>query len=298
MSEFSPEVRNASWWSGDSRRAWSGRALDPILEKQGKKEIADLSNVEEVQMGKEMQPYIARMWQARFGKELKDADYMLAHPKHDWFKSHFDYITADGKELVEIKNYNAAAINKFSAEGEHPRVPAADMAQLIHEAAVHNVSTIHLTVLFGGQKFRNFTFEITDHLKDELIKDMSMWWGHVKANTTPEPSTVEQCKILFPVDDGGTIFATAMIENLIAAAKKHTETIKQLEANLDEIGSAIRAYMGSKAELVTVDGRTLATWKTSKGSNRFNVDNFKTAMPDLYESFITTTSGSRRFLLK
>ncbi len=36
--DFSPEVRNAAWWSGDSRLAANGRAADAILVKQGKKQ--------------------------------------------------------------------------------------------------------------------------------------------------------------------------------------------------------------------------------------------------------------------
>ena len=34
--DFAPEVRNAAWWSGDSRLAANGRAADAILVKQGK----------------------------------------------------------------------------------------------------------------------------------------------------------------------------------------------------------------------------------------------------------------------
>jgi predicted phage-related endonuclease len=249
-------------------------------------------------MGHVMQPHIAKIWQSRFGKELKDADYALSHPKQNWMRSHFDYITADGRELVEVKNYNLAAQSKFSDEGDTPRVPAADMAQLIHEAACHGVSTIHLCVLFGGQRFRNFKFEITEREKDELIEEMATYWGYAKAGTTPPPSTVEQCKILFPVDDGSAAFATAQLEELCEAAKLHQAKIKELEGNLDKIESAIRGYMGSKAELVTMDGRMLATWKTSKGSKKFDSTAFKSKFPHIYEQFIFDTVGSRRFLIK
>ncbi len=57
--DFLPGVRNAAWWSGDSRLAANGRATDAILVKQGKKQPPDLSEVEEVQMGKVMEPTIA-----------------------------------------------------------------------------------------------------------------------------------------------------------------------------------------------------------------------------------------------
>jgi len=77
--DFSPEVRNAAWWSGDSRLAANGRAADAILVKQGKKQPPDLSEVEEVQMGKVMEPTIARLFQDKHRIELKDADYVQHH---------------------------------------------------------------------------------------------------------------------------------------------------------------------------------------------------------------------------
>ena len=51
MSDFSPAIRNASMWSGDSRKIANGKANEVILTKQGKMEIEDLSDKEFVQMG-------------------------------------------------------------------------------------------------------------------------------------------------------------------------------------------------------------------------------------------------------
>jgi hypothetical protein len=56
--------------------------------------------------------------------------------------------------------------------------------------------------------------------------------------------------------------------------------------------------MGDNAEIQTLDGRTLATWKSAKPSKRFSADLFKSAYPDIYESFVVEQPGSRRFLLK
>ena len=50
-------------------------------------------------MGHVMQPIIGRLAQDKLQIELKEADYAITHPKHDWFRSHFDFISADGKPL-------------------------------------------------------------------------------------------------------------------------------------------------------------------------------------------------------
>ncbi|MGI9136148.1 MAG: YqaJ viral recombinase family protein [Candidatus Nanopelagicales bacterium] len=296
QSDFAPEVRKGAWWSGDSRKAANGKASDVILEKQGKKDIPDLSGIEEVQMGKVMEPTIARLFQEKHRIELKDADYALTHKDEPWLRSHFDYISADGRILVECKNYNAGVMPKFDEDTN--LVPAADLAQLIHEAAVHNVDEIYLAVLFGGQKFRTYHFNITEQMKEELIKEMAKYWSFVATNTTPEPDSLESCKLIYPEDNGQTLIATESIEKAIAMLREYKAKISHLEAESEQIEVAVRSYMGEKAALVDLGGKTLATWKTAKPSMKFDSKLFQQAMPDIYEKFVVQTSGSRRFLIK
>lgn len=295
-SDFEPAVRNSAWWASDSRQAVNGKAIEVIMQKQGKLEAPDLSGIEAVQMGHVMQPIIGQLAQEKLGIELKDADYMLTHPTHNWLRSHFDFISADGRTLVEAKNYNAGARNKFDVDDL--RIPPADYVQIVHEAAVHNVDRVVLAVLFGGQEFQTFDFTITEAMKEDVIKQMAVFWGHVNAHTLPEPETVEQAKLLYPIDNGLRMLANQQIEQGVMALKEIKDVIKQYEDKADQIEAKLRAIMGDNSELVTVDGRTLVTWKNSKASKRFSADLFKSAMPDIYEQFVVEQAGSRRFLVK
>ena len=296
QSDFEPEVRAGGWWSGDSRKAANGRAADAILEKLGLKEIPDLSGVEAVQMGKVMEPTIARLFQDKHKIELKDADYALSHPVEGWMRSHFDYISADGRTLVECKNYNAGVMSKFSEETN--MVPAPDMAQLIHEAACHNVESIYLAVLFGGQAFRTYHFTITEQMKEDLIKQMARYWGYVATKTMPEPDSLESVKIIYPADNSESVTATAAIERACSVLSEYKAKIKQLEDEAESIELAVKSFMASHASLVTLEGRTLATWKSAKSSHKFDQKLFQQAMPDIYNKFVVETAGSRRFLIK
>jgi predicted phage-related endonuclease len=296
QEDFAPEVRAGAWWSGDSRKAANGRASDVILEKLGKKEIPDLSGIEAVQMGKVMEPTIARLFQEKHRIELKDADYAMSHKDEPWLRSHFDYISADGRTLVECKNYNAGVMSKFDEDAN--LVPAADLAQLIHEAAVHNVESIYLAVLFGGQAFRTYHFTITEGIKEDLIKQMAKYWGYVATQTMPEPDSLESCKIIYPNDNAESITATQTVERAIAVLNEYKQKIKHLENESESIELAIRSFMGMNANLITLDGKTLATWKSAKSSMKFDAKLFQLAMPDVYNKFVVETPGSRRFLLK
>jgi len=295
-SEFTPKVRNSAIWSGDSRKVANGKMVDVVLEKQGKKPLADLSDVEAVQMGHVMQPLIGRLAQDRLKMELKDADYSITHPKHDWFRSHFDFISANGLALVEAKNYNAAVRNKFDPDTN--RIPDADYAQIIHEAACHGVQKIYLAVLFGGQEFHTFEFDITDQEKDDLIKKMAEVWGYCQSNTLPPAQTIDQTKIIYPESSNGVITATRQVELAVAQLKDVKNQIKHLEATEEAIEVQVRNLMAENQEIRAVDGTSLVTWKSSKGSKKFSSSLFQQAMPDIYEQFVIDMPGARRFLVK
>lgn len=294
--DFEPTVRNSAWWSGDSRRAVSGRAVDAILEKQGKKPLQDLSDVEAVQMGHIMQPVIGRLFQDKHKIELKDADYVITHPKHDWMRSHFDFISADGSVLVEAKNYNAGVRNKFDADTN--RIPDADLAQLIHESACHNINRIFLAVLFGGSEFVTFEFEITEDMKDDLIQKMAKFWAYCKTDTLPPAETIEQTKLMYPTSSHESLVANRQLEQIAETLRNYKAQSKMLEGEIEKMEVVIRNAMADKSELVTIGGETLVTWRSSKPTMRFSQDLFRQAMPDIYEKFVIEQPGSRRFLVK
>ena len=295
-NDFESGVRNSAWWSGDSRMAANGRAVDVILTKQGKRDAPDLSDVEAVQMGHVMQPVIGRLFQDKHKIELKEADYAITHPKHDWMRSHFDFISADGTVLVEAKNYSAGVRNKFDADAN--RIPDADLAQLIHESACHSVNRIFLAVLFGGNEFVTIEFDITEGMKDDLVQRMAKLWAYCKTDTLPPAETIEQTKLVYPSSTDETIVATQNIEVAVAQLKQYKANIKALEDQSEALEVAIRNTMGDKSEIVSISGDTLVTWRSSKTSKRFSSDLFKQAMPDIYEQFVIEQPGSRRFLVK
>ena len=299
MSDFTPQTRNSAIWSGDSRRVAQGKANEVILTKQGKLEIPDLSTIEAVQMGHVMEPVIGRLAQAKLGVELNKIEESLTHKKESWFKSHFDFAgTKDGQTiLVECKNYNAGTRSKFDDVAN--TIPDADFAQLVHETAVFGNTRIYLAVLFGGQEFVMFPFDISDQQKDELIQQMAKVWGHVQAGTTLPPEDLEQVKLLYPKDAPESVrTASRSVEEACQALRSIKDEIKLLEGREEQLQTLIAGFMETAASLQTVDGRTLATWKAAKASNKFDAKLFEQSMPDVYKSFIREVPGSRRFLLK
>lgn len=297
MSDFDPAVRNSAWWASDTRRAASGYANEVILTKQGKLPMPDLSGIEAVQMGHVMEPVIGRLAQNKLGVELTKIEEYRTHPKHEWFRAHFDFAGRENGEpiLVECKNYNAGVRSKFDETGV---MPAADMAQLVHEAAVMGVQKIYLAVLFGGQEFVLIPKLVQDAEKDELIQKMAVLWGHVQAGTQADPETSDQCRAMWPVSSSISRLANSTAEALCDRLVRVKHELKQLEEQEEILKTQLQKYMGEADTLGTFDGKVLATWKSSKPTTKFNTELFKAAMPEVYKQFQVEVPGSRRFLVK
>lgn len=271
--------------------------MDVLLEKKGQKEPDDLSAVEAVQMGKSIQPFLGRLFEEVSGIGARELDVAGTHGKETWLRAHTDFETSDGG-LLETKNYHAQAINKFGEMDEPPRLPAEDMIQCIHEATAFGVSHVWFAVLFGGQRFRYWRIDVTDQMKSDFIQQAAQWWGMVHSGLMPDPTTPDQARALWPTSRDGEVIASAKVQEACLQLRQIKTAIKELEEKESALTTALQATLGENDTLAAIDGTILATWKTAKGSKRFDAKAFESAMPDLYNQFKREMPGSRRFLLK
>jgi hypothetical protein len=65
----------------------------------------------------------------------------------------------------------------------------------------------------------------------------------------------------------------------------------------ERLKTEILSFMGH-AEKLTHAGKTLATWKCAKNSQRIDTKSLAAAHPDIALAHTSTVLGSRRFLLK
>ena len=294
-SDFSPEIRNASWWSGDSRKAANGKASEAILTKLGLLTPPDLSGIEAVQMGHVMEPVILELAAKKLGTDVNKINHAIAHPKELWLKSHFDGVTSNN-DLVEAKNYSASVRHKF--DPDTGMMPAADLAQCVHEATVFGTDTVYLAVLFGGQEFVMIKVNVTEQMKEDLIREMSVHWAKVVNKTIPDPSSVEEARLIFPTAQTSLKVATSRSEHACVALKQVKGQIKLLESHEEVLQTLIMSEMADAEVLVDVGGSALVTWKNAKASMRFDAKLFEQSMPDTYKKFVYEAPGSRRFLVK
>ena len=297
MNDFAPEIRNTGIWATDARRIIGGKAAEVYLERIGELEPKDLSDVEAVEWGHRLEESIARAAADKLRLNIKQADYALTHPKHEWMKSHFDYITEDGKTLLEIKNYGHFRAKEFG-ESMSQVIPAEDMAQVLHEAAVHNVTEVWLCVLFGGQELRLYPITTDPVATDVLIQTEAEIWGNIQTRTPPPASSPETARLLHPRSRAEVRTVGEDVAAICQQMNVWKKEIKVVEKRIEEYQTKVQNLLGEADTLCTPDGRVLATWKSAKDSRGFDKTLFQQAMPDIYEQFVVTKPGTRRFLVK
>jgi predicted phage-related endonuclease len=248
-------------------------------------------------MGLVMQPAIASIFTAETGINTRPLDIAGTHRNQEWLRAHFDFLCDDGG-LLEVKNYNAAVINKYSEPDEPVRIPETDYMQCLHEAVVYDAPHVYFAVLFGGQRFRYWKLEFTAAEREQFIQLAAHWFSFVKTGNLPTPETPDQARLAYPVDHGAIIIATDKIEAQCSFLRAAKDKIAALQEDYDAILVQVQNYMGDASVLQTVAGDTLATWKSAKPSKKFDAKAFQTSLPETYEKFVKEAPGSRRFLLK
>ena len=298
LSEHDESIRDSAIWSTEAGLIAEGKGGEVYLTKTGQKERPDLSEVEAVQMGIIMQEPIMRAAAGRWGWEFKDADYALHHPKHNWLASHFDYISADGKTLFEVKNLGIHQRKKYGDDGSE-LITEKYRAQCLHEQIVHEgVENIILVVLFGGQELCHFPQNFTQLEAEAHIRAMAEFWAQVQTRNWNPTTMADATKDLYKVDDGSEMIANAALETACQQLAMIKAKLKEYEEAEEGLKQMIQAEMRERATLKSFNGDILATWKTSKPSKRFSADLLKQALPETYEKFVVEQPGSRRFLIK
>ena len=297
LSQEDMAIRDTAIWSTDAGMIAEGKAGEVFLVKTGQKPPPDLSDVEAVQMGLVLQEPIMRAAAGRWGWEFKDAHYTLRHPKHEWLASHFDYISADGKTLYEVKNLGVHQRKKYGEDGEE-MISERYRAQCLHEQVVHGVERVILVVLFGGQELCHFPQNFVELEREAHIRAMAEFWAQVQTKSFNPQTMADVAKDIYKVDDGKEMVANAMLETACQQLADIKARIKEFEEAEEGLKNLIQGAMQERATLKSFSGEVLATWKTAKASKRFSADLLKQAMPDIYEKFVVEQPGSRRFLIK
>jgi len=276
--------------------------LEVWMEKTGK-ETMKIDSLP-LRFGSFAEAFVANEYSRATGFELLHDESIYLHPQHSFMSAHIDrFILEDEEGLPPTRILECKTANPFSSsdwgEAGSDQVPMSYLCQCIWYMAITGIDKTDLAVLFGNSDFR--IYEIArDQALEELViaKALHFWNEYVLKDIPPPPQSQADCQSLFSKGDPAkSIEAKQETLELTKRFQLLNSEIDFLEEETSSIKQTIMSQMGA-AELLTYQGKTLATWKAPKPSFRLDSKRIEFEHPDLASSYKLAIQNSRRLVIK
>lgn len=264
-------------------------------EKTQKLPAPDLSNVEAVEMGTELEQFVADMFTKRTGKVVRKAPKEYLHPDYPYMHAHIDRLVTGTDELLECKTCSVFKKDEW----ENDEIPQEYILQVMWYLGITGRKIGHIAVLIGGQSFKYKQIEFDQELFNQMVETAKEFWTHVQNDTPPaimanDDETLKELYSehnefmieLYPDSEENKKAMDALEEKIayLQEIKAHIKSLgeeqKEIETNLKDI---IKDNLGIKTMKYVV------SWK-SQTTTKFDTKAFKDLHPDMYEGFSSTSS--------
>jgi len=275
--------------------------LEVWMEKTGKetKKVDSLP----LRFGSFAEDFVAREYSRATGFELIHDESIFIHPEHTFMSAHIDRFVLEGGSPSPMRILECKTSNPFSSgdwgEVGSDEVPMSYLCQCIWCMAITGIDKTDLAVLFGNSDFRIYEIPRDPALEELVIaKATNFWDEHVLKDIPPPASNEQDCQTLFSKGDSAkSIEAGQEALELTKRLRLLNSEIDVREKEISFIKQTIMSQMG-EAELLTYQGRTLASWKAPKPSFRLDSKRFELEHPQLASNYKIPVQNSRRLVIK
>ena len=270
--------------------------LELYKRKVGELPELDLSDDERIRFGHLLEPVIRDEFARRIGHKVIVPRTTYFHPDAPLL-GHPDGWIPSLNAGLEVKTADKFEADEFGDEASD-QVPVRYLVQCAGYMALTNADRWHLCVLIGGNDLRTYEIPRDPELEAAILAGAREFWSHVEQCRPPDPATPEDVRLRWPKDLGTSAIATPEIAELCAELGLAKSDLKAAATREESLKADVCKFMQEAAQLVDADGTLLATWRTAKASEKFDLKRFEQENPDLYRQYLRDVPGSRRFLLK
>ncbi|MGA5340482.1 YqaJ viral recombinase family protein [Streptomyces griseoincarnatus] len=258
-------------------------------EKHGREIVRDN---EALEIGREIEDFIARMFSKRSGVPIATPPGTLAHVDHPWAlvnidRDALDPTTGEVAGPVECKNRSEYQLEEWESEDGPPDAPA---LQCHWGMAVGGYQRGYVAALVGGNKLRWHVVERDQEMVDHLLDYCGQWFQrHVVEGFPPPVDGLEATKDLL-----GRLYEVkpeAIAEVDLAKAKELRAQRADLDAQIKALTkqkTAVENEMrdtAGTAEVVRVGAATAWTWKQN---GNFSESRLREKFPEVAAACTTT----------
>ena len=265
-----------------------------VYEEKIADQVVEYPETLRMKRGLQMENLVADIYMEEYHRTVRRDNKMRIHPAHDFLYCSLDRtIVAEngsGPGILEIKTASGWAVKKWEAV-----IPTQYFCQIQHQFAVTGYKWGEFAVFVDGCDLMSFQVSPDQEFIEIQTAALVKWWNEHVVARVPPPFTVPDLDIASS-DPHAIIQATPEIANLVKRLEQAQDEAKDLDADIEAYKNQVKLFMDTK-EVLAIDGRCLATYKTSKPS--FTVDGkiLKAIDPTLYEKCLKPRKVSRPFRL-
>ena len=244
-------------------------------------------------LGREMEPIVKKLFMDKTGLKVLNDNKIRIDDEYFFLTTNLDGMVVGEGIPVEYKT---------TAKPWDGDIPDHYFVQLQHQMMVTESPSIYYCSLSMGYK-KQLVVEKYDR-NDDFIADMrssliTFWEENVVKGIPPEPKSIDDAKKLYNEVDPESIATGSKDDCSVVTNLRQLKIQKaDIDKQVNETQLELMKVMGDKEILVNQSGFELATWKKTKDSEYLDTKILAEEQPDIYNKYLKTRNGFRRFVLK
>lgn len=230
------------------------------LEKTGRAEHPDLSDVPQVYWGNILEDIIAQEYEKRNNCKVRRVTNTLFHKEFPFMLCHLDRKIEGLSKALECKFAMAWSQSEWGKSGTD-EVPLPYIVQVQYQMAVTDYQEGDLAVNIGGCDYRQYSFKRDEELIKKIMADVSEFWECVIKDSPPPLRDWNDAVLAYPFSNGNLIEAEDEIVKTVDDYRNINTQIKLLDSEKQKMKTKLTLFM-KDAEGIRSRNEVLATWKT------------------------------------
>jgi putative phage-type endonuclease len=251
--------------------------LQVYAEKVGLIEPPDLSDIEAVEIGSDLEDYVAKKFEKKSGFKVRRDNRDFKHKQYPYIVGHLDRWILSEDALLECKTTSAWNAKKWKDE----EMPREYIAQINVYCGLVGKSIGYVACLIGGQKFAWKKVKFDSKLFEKQVEAAKNFWEkNVLAKVAPlatEGDTELLGELFAGSDATETLhFDAEMSERVnavIEARQGGTQSMKEAKEELESLSNQLKQLLGEYA--VAATNMYNVTWKPQRVAPFVDTDKMK-----------------------
>lgn len=253
--------------------------------------------------GHYLEDAVSRFFEDATGKQIikaSEGDWLIVNKEKEYLRVSPDRTFWLPGMPKNNKNKGILECKTTQMSVDQENVPMHWYCQLQYQLGVAELKYGALAWLTAGRSFDFREYEFDAEFYEYMIGEVDRFWiDNIQGKQEPLMYNVEDVLLRNPRHvESKKVEADGMILEAYLELKEMKEQLAEIESKKKELEEKIKMAIGDAEALVDNNNKIIATWKTSKDSEKFNEKQFALENPELHAKYMMQVLGTRRFLIK